>query len=142
MNGIYILLYHRVNPGEKNLLNVTPERFEKHLWYVKKSGFKTIDTKDLWEIHRSGNYPQKAIMITFDNGWLDFWVYAFPLLKKFSLKAVLFVMTGFVGNGLKRKTSAEGYRVPLLITYDKSIELLKQGRHAEVMVSWEELREM
>ena len=71
--------------------------FERQLQYLQRKGFQTVS---LYDIHRfladGAPLPPRAIALTFDDGFLDNWVHAFPLLKKYGMKATVFVATDFV----------------------------------------------
>ncbi|RMG70832.1 MAG: xylanase [Nitrospirae bacterium] len=129
-------MYHHVNP-RGNFINVTPERFEKQMEYLAKRGYKTLNTKELYEILHSGReIDHKTLMITFDDGWLDNYLFAFPILKKYSLKAVIFVVTSWIKERGIRKERIE------LPSHRECVELVKEGRAGEVMLSWDEIRQM
>ncbi|MRT32352.1 hypothetical protein FGX01_00105, partial [Xylella fastidiosa subsp. multiplex] len=46
--------------------------------------------------------PHKSIVITFDDGYLDNWVYAHPILQKYHMHAVVFIVTSWTGDGPAR----------------------------------------
>ena len=86
--AIPVLMYHHVNP-EGKFINVSPETFERQMRYLKDTGFTAVCTEDFAGI-LSGKIaaPRKPVMITFDDGWLDNWVFAFPVLKRYSYNFV------------------------------------------------------
>lgn len=82
-----VLAYHHIN-YEKRVDSVSPENFEAQLKILSKNGLKP---RHLAEVISS---PQdNDISLTFDDGYLDNWVYAFPILKKYSMKATIFIST-------------------------------------------------
>jgi peptidoglycan/xylan/chitin deacetylase (PgdA/CDA1 family) len=99
-------MYHRVLPQNLVTTNlepgmyVTTNTFEMHLNYLSKN-FNIISFSDMIEhgsnpnIHRN-NRP--SCLITFDDGWIDFYQYAFPLLKKFKLKSTVYLPTNYIGS--------------------------------------------
>jgi peptidoglycan/xylan/chitin deacetylase (PgdA/CDA1 family) len=83
-----VIVYHHVNNlGE----DITENEFEDQISFMSESGYRCIFIKE-WI---SGNIipDRKTIAITFDDGFLDNWVYAYPILKKFGIKATIFVST-------------------------------------------------
>ncbi len=134
--GIPVLMYHHVNPVG-NFINVTPDLFEEQMQYLATHGYRTINTFEFYEILNSEKeIDDKIVMITFDDGWLDNYLFAFPVLKKYSLKAVIFVVTSWIkSEGIRTEKTA-------LPPHKECVELVRKGRAEDVMLSWDELREM
>lgn len=99
-----IFLYHHIRPIEKNFgepeiaLTVTPNIFERQLEYFIKTGFNSINLKDLHDyFYDNKKLPVQPFILTFDDGYKDFYQYVFPFLKKYNIKATIFIITDFVG---------------------------------------------
>jgi len=102
--SLLVLTYHRVLPrdfGELSIVEpgmfVFEDTFESHLDFLNRE-FEVIDLAD-W-IRRAGagdDLPKRACAITFDDGWHDNYEFAFPLLKRFSTPATIFVVAGMAG---------------------------------------------
>ncbi|MCM8830196.1 MAG: polysaccharide deacetylase family protein [Candidatus Omnitrophica bacterium] len=141
MNNIPVLMYHHINKVG-SFINVTPENFERQIGFLKKNSYQTLNVKDYIEIvEAQKDVPKKAVMITFDDGWLDNWVYAFPVLKRYGLKAVLFVVTSHIAEKGKRGRIDIGEALELPV-HEECQKKIESGYGAEVMLSWEELKEM
>ncbi len=99
--GIPILMYHKVNPDPTvggYGLRVTPRTFEKEMRYLKTSGFHTVSLLDLADhFNRDTLLPARPVVITFDDGYLDNYTYAFPIIKKYGMTATIFVVADTVG---------------------------------------------
>lgn len=98
-----ILLYHYLEYNRdvrdtiRTSLAVTPFWFGKQLEYLKENGYQTITFGDLYNaVRRKGKLPKKPVILTFDDGYRDFYTDAFPLLKKYKAKATVFVIPGFL----------------------------------------------
>lgn len=95
-----ILMYHSVDdhcdPAYQRWA-VSPARFEEHLSVIRDKGFMPLTVSDLVRRQQSGNLPEKAIGITFDDGLADFNRHALPILERFGFASTLFVTTGYVG---------------------------------------------
>ncbi|MCL2343687.1 MAG: polysaccharide deacetylase family protein [Firmicutes bacterium] len=92
-----ILMYHGVADeawGQPELF-VRVEDMERQLQYLAEGGYTTL-TFD--ELPRAAEV-QKPILLTFDDGYRDIYENLFPLLKKYNLKATLFLITDSVGHG-------------------------------------------
>jgi peptidoglycan/xylan/chitin deacetylase (PgdA/CDA1 family) len=99
--SIPILMYHSVSPEVEGWafkqLSLSPEIFEDHLAVLSRAGYESVLLSDV-HAHVSGakRLSRKSIALTFDDGYLDNWVFAFPLLKKYGFRATIFVSTDFV----------------------------------------------
>lgn len=99
-----IIMYHHVLGWDgadteiEKSLRVSPEVFEKHLQYLKKEGYETINTYDLIK-YKSGEkkLPKKPILLTFDDGYDDNFTHAFTLLKKYKMVGDFAIITEAVG---------------------------------------------
>ena len=106
MDKILILLYHRVLPKEDNLSKISPEEkvfsvkekeFSKQLEYLNSNGWKTLNLNQLLEyLQGKTSFPDKTLIITFDDGNQTDYTVAFPLLEKFGFKATFFLTTDFI----------------------------------------------
>ncbi len=100
---IPVLMYHyiRVNPNPADKvgfnLSVTPKNFASQMDYLVSHGYHTITLDELGaSLLGTVPLPQKPIVITFDDGYRDSYRSAWPILRQRNLKAVNFIITGFV----------------------------------------------
>lgn len=87
-----ILMYHGLikSPKHQNRFMIHPDIFESDLKYIKEKGYTTIFVEDLINyVYNDQPLPEKPIMITFDDGYYNNYLYGFPLLKKYGCKIVL-----------------------------------------------------
>ncbi len=87
-----ILMYHSMlqEKSRQGKYVVSPQLFESDLKYIKDHGYTTIQMKDLLDYVNFGKpLPEKPIMITFDDGYYNNYVYAYPLIKKYNCKIVI-----------------------------------------------------
>lgn len=95
-----IVVYHSVaDPHDHVLrrLSIPINLFERQIAYLHKHGFQAVDLRDIQRhLLDRRPLPAKAVGISFDDGYLDNWVYAWPILKRYGMKATLFVATDFV----------------------------------------------
>ncbi len=92
---VTILGYHGILPKNLNDTNsefiIDEEEFERQLKFLKDNNYKTLTLKELlcWK-NGECKKANKSIMITFDDGYLNNYEYAFSLLKKYNMNAVVF----------------------------------------------------
>ena len=102
-NKAFVLMYHRVLPGDfesqvsvQSGMFVSERSFNHQIDFLKKN-FNIVPLAELTDRKASGKDLKNLCSITFDDGWLDNYQYAFPILKKFNVPATIFLTTGFVG---------------------------------------------
>lgn len=87
-----IIMYHSIlkNNKAKSKFIITPADFEGDLQYIKDNGYTTVVMKDLIDfVYEDKDLPEKPIMLTFDDGYYNNYLYAFPLIKQYECKMVL-----------------------------------------------------
>lgn len=95
--GVPVLNYHQINDTEHNSLTVNTKQFEAQMKYLAESGYTPItpaEMLDAWE--GKGTLPEKPVIITFDDGYLDNYNHAYPILQKYGLKATIFLISDYV----------------------------------------------
>lgn len=90
---IPILVYHRVGYTADNF-TVTPERFANDLQLLQQYGYVTISLEQLQKFlaDKTIELPDRPILITFDDGYLDNFQNAYPILKQHGMVATFFVI--------------------------------------------------
>ena len=114
--AIPVLMYHSVAPTIENWafrhLSLDPAIFEDHLATLAHAGYRAVSLQDLYNyVSGKGRLPSKSLVLTFDDGYLDNWVFAYPILKKHGFSATIFVSTDFIDmRGLVRPTLEDVWR--------------------------------
>lgn len=89
-----ILMYHMVAPhrasSRYNGMRVRPENFSKQIEWLAGEGWHFVTVSELLQSWNSG--PKKQVAITFDDGYEDNFLNAFPVLKRFNAKATLYLV--------------------------------------------------
>lgn len=95
--AVPIFMYHWVRdeigdyPYPENM--VSPSTLSEQCQYIVNNGYESIYVKDIENITEY----TKPVALTFDDGFICFYLYAFPILKQFNVKSTLFVITDYVG---------------------------------------------
>ena len=98
-----VLTYHRVLPEQEfdrsfstESIVVTPHTFRRHLQVLRES-FNPLTAEQFSAALASGHWPERACIVTFDDGWLDNLQHALPILEECGVPAVLFIATDYIG---------------------------------------------
>jgi peptidoglycan/xylan/chitin deacetylase (PgdA/CDA1 family) len=94
----YIREYHFSKDPTGNQLSVSPNSFDQQMQYLVSHGYTPISLDTMYGIlSGKASVAGKPIVLTFDDGYIDFYANAYPILKKYGFHAVSFVPTRFVG---------------------------------------------
>jgi glycosyltransferase involved in cell wall biosynthesis len=94
---IPILMYHRITngipEGTKHGIYVPRDQFERQLEFLKRRRFTALNYFDIRAIiDGKKDIPDKPVMLSFDDGYEDNYLIAFPLLKKYGMTATIFLI--------------------------------------------------
>ncbi len=121
--GIYFLIYHRVTGDLPLELDIPYARFRKQVAYLHRT-HHVIAYKDALHILQSEEELEAdRFVLTFDDGYEDFYTHVFPLLTALTMPATMFVTTGFVED-----------RIPCVLSTKHATKVAP--------VTWDMLREM
>ena len=96
--GLRVLMYHKLSDSDCDELTVKVDAFEKQLLYLIKHHYQPISIEQLVQCqYIEAKLPDKPVLITFDDGYENNYTYLYPLLKKYGLKATIFLPVGFIG---------------------------------------------
>jgi peptidoglycan/xylan/chitin deacetylase (PgdA/CDA1 family) len=95
---LVVLMYHKVNGVDGNTVTVPPGTFDEQMAQLGELGYTVVSLDDV-----IGHYverrplPERAVLITFDDGYLDNLEHAVPVLQRYGYPAVLFAPIGYLG---------------------------------------------
>ncbi len=124
-----ILYYHRVEENISPKSGVSPNMFESQMEYLRKGKYSSVSFIDL-ENHISFGHPlpPRPIIISFDDGHLDIFTRAFPILKRFGFTATVFLVSDYIGKNAEWDGIKKGEDLPL-ITRENIHEMMADGFH-------------
>lgn len=134
--AVPVLMYHHVSP-HPGLVTITPERFRAQMRTLAERGWHTLSAADFAGFLNGQPVPPKSVLITFDDGYLDNYLHAHPVLVEYRLHALFFVVTGWLGDGPPR---APGQSDPP--DHRECMRRIQAGRSDDVMLRWSELAAM
>jgi len=128
-----VIMYHRVikDESEKGVHGtyVTVEQFEEQMKYLKKKGYETVTFNDLLNNRYKQRFDKdkKWIMLTFDDGYKDNYENAFPILKKYQFKGIIYVLDGIEYNKWDVDNPGNPEKRFTLMTQDELLEMQSYG---------------
>ncbi len=136
---IPIIYYHSIAPAKnpewiKKYLTLELNAFEMQMKYLHNHHYQTIFLDEYFDLLNNGTgNKKKYICITFDDGFLDNWIYAYPVLKKYKFKGTIFVSPEFVDRKATIRKTLNDYWAG-----KASMEEIKKWGY----LSWDEMAEM
>lgn len=141
LSAVPVIYYHSVKYKKKSNwvhphIIMTLEQFNRHIKLYKFFNAKSYFVDDIYK-HNKGEQklPLNSILIQFDDGYLDNYQFAYPLLKKHNLKATIWVNPDFVDNNDNRLR-------PTLEDYWNNNITLEELNEYDGFLNWAEMREM
>jgi len=120
ISGVPVLMYHSISYVQGNEVRLPKEKFKEQMQFLKDNHYNTISLDELYSFLKNNvPLPSKPIVITFDDGYVDNYTTALPILKSFGFKAVVFVITNRVDKN------------PLYMTSKQLKEMLAAGIEIE-----------
>jgi peptidoglycan/xylan/chitin deacetylase (PgdA/CDA1 family) len=130
--AVSILMYHRiaitVPEEDPKRLSVPPERFAAHMKYLSDHGYATVGLDELSGSPDDGrSQAGNQVALTFDDGCLDNYEHALPVLQQYGFAATFFVVPGFVD-----RQQARGSREPVsFMSWSHCREIVRLGMHVQ-----------
>lgn len=93
-----VLMYHHIDQNwQESKLSVSPESFRRQMKFLKDHGYNVIRLTEFIDAIKSGQrLPTRTVAITFDDGYRDNYLYAWPVLKELNLPATIFVVVNLI----------------------------------------------
>ena len=130
-----IAMYHHVSPNP-GLVTVSPTAFRAQIRALAEAGWRSAGLDELVAFLGGTPLPAKTCVITFDDGYLDNFLHAHPVLSEFGMRAVLFVVTGWIGEGAVRQA-------PLDCPDHAACKVhIAAGERDRVVLRWSEIEAM
>lgn len=95
--GVPVLMYHSIACEEGNPVRVPEEKFKEQMKYLKDNGYTTLTLSELYDyLMKDTPIPEKSLVLTFDDGYVDNYKSAYPILKEYGFKGTVFVITSLI----------------------------------------------
>lgn len=133
-NYLPIIALHGIQPNPLGKNEISTSNFEYLLSLLKSNGYQTITFFDLINyLDNKLSLPDKAVIITSDDGYQSIYQYAFPLLKKYNYTMTVFLSTGYIGESESERREDEfnrsNYSLPTrgMLIWPEVLEMAKYG---------------
>lgn len=124
MRAVPALMYHSISKrpaGWTEDLCVPPEVFEEHLKYLKENGYTVVTARQATILLKSRQNVMNTVVLTFDDGYVDNYTQAFPLLKKYGFSGTFYIIGKDVGKTLDRNGTIQ------YMSFEQLKEMHRQG---------------
>jgi peptidoglycan/xylan/chitin deacetylase (PgdA/CDA1 family) len=123
---IPILMYHSVREGTEGRhpyyeTNTSPRVFAQHMKFLHENGYRALSLDEAVQLLAGNGSSQKTVVITFDDGFADFYSHAFPILSEHGFTATVFLVTGLL------KTQTACFKGKKCLNLSEVRELHSQG---------------
>lgn len=121
-----VLMYHdlAVQKSENSLV-ISAEQFENQIKALSEEGYTGISITQLIDyVEKGAELPDKPVLITFDDGYTSNYELAYPILKKYNMKATIFVIGVSVG---KDKYKSTDNNITPHFSYEQAREMIESG---------------
>jgi len=124
---IPILMYHSISQIIEDVhpyyqTSTAPDVFNRHLRYLKENNYNVLRLAKAAEMLTDNQaFPKKNVVITFDDGFRDFYTDAVPILDAYGFTATVFLPTAFITHDRCEFKGAS------CLTWDEVRQLLKRG---------------
>jgi peptidoglycan/xylan/chitin deacetylase (PgdA/CDA1 family) len=143
--NIQFLAYHRVSDASDSFLPpMSITMFETQMTYLA-THYNVLNLDEAVERIKAQDVPDDAVVVTFDDGYADNYIHAFPILKRLSLPATIFLSTDVIGTGRvlwhdQVFSALSKSKVPLIEGFPEnesrfSLETLQDKRRAQDSIS-------
>jgi peptidoglycan/xylan/chitin deacetylase (PgdA/CDA1 family) len=126
-----VLMYHSIsdhtNPKFKQFV-VSPKLFAEHMAYLHQHKYTPITVSQFVAAltHRGNKLPDRPVVLTFDDGFADFYTVALPIIKRYGFTATLYTATAYI-NGTSRWLQHEGETARPMLTWEQLGEINASG---------------
>jgi len=129
-SGIPILMYHSISEVTEERAHpyywtaTTPAIFADHMRHLHEQNYKTVSLQEaVNRIETPGGKREKLAVLTFDDGYQDFYTHAFPALNRYGFSATVFLPTAYIGE------TSRSFKGTDCLTWNQVRDLGKAGIH-------------
>jgi len=131
MKGISILMYHQIGPfssmREHRSTYCHHKRFALQMFYLRILGYRILDFDTVLRcIKGEEEVPARAVALTFDDGYENFFDYAYPVLRRYGFPAIVYLLSGYLGKEASW-FKKDGRSTPPIMSEKRIEQLMDKG---------------
>ncbi len=134
--SVPVLMYHHILP-KSSFIASSVDEFREQMAFLANNGWTTLSSDEFYR-YKKGLFipPKKSVLITFDDGWRDNYIYAYPILKEFGLKATLFLVTEWI------EKASQDPQEPFEALKHSDAKHMVSKHPSRVILSWNDIEAM
>lgn len=114
-----VLTYHHISRTRASKMAVPVTSFELQMAYLRRNRYQVIPLRQLIDfLEFKGQVPERAVVITFDDGWASTYRLAYPILRRYGYQATLFLSTDVIGSSRRALTWKQARELAASETFD------------------------
>ncbi|CAN7259968.1 polysaccharide deacetylase family protein [Caballeronia sp. LjRoot34] len=141
--AVPVLMYHHVSPAA-GAVTVSPVHFADQMAMLAREGYTTLGARAFSEFLAGKPVPAKSVVLTFDDGYLDNWVHAHPVLAEHGFTALGFLVSGWVNSGPVRPNAVDpaSHLNLNLLGHSAAKAAIEAGETDRAIMRWSEIDAM
>ena len=139
------LAYHNVEDSDpdQRFLGVTTDKLVTQLSWLQRNGYQPVTIDDVLAAHDGRKaLPDKAVLLTFDDGYESFYTRVLPILKAFRFPAVLALVGAWMEDGPDTTVSYSGDKSNSAVLGDKYVQFGDLKVKRDLFLTWDQVREI
>ena len=133
--SVSVLMYHHILP-KSSFITSSVSEFEEQMAYLASAGYKTLSAQEFMAYKKGElKVSKKSVLITFDDGWRDNFYYAYAILKRYNLRATIFLVTGWIDKASENKSE-------FIPSTHSECKKLAPINPSAVILNWDEVEKM
>lgn len=130
-NNVIILTYHHfVEENPANSAEMTDTDFKKQIEYLYENNYNVISKAQFIEHKEKNSFPEKSILLTFDDGYYSFYEYAYPILKQYDFPAIVFPIISSMPGLEKQPVYSDRLSFADMIALNNDTPIINFGSHS------------
>ena len=129
-SGVIILNYHNiVEENPSNEAEIRKEDFAAQMQYLYEHDYQALSLEEMINYYHKESFPEKSVLITFDDGYRSFYKKAFPILKDYNLNAVIFPIVSHLSEITPKILWSDPLEFSDLRDMVKNSDIIEVGSH-------------